>query len=711
MAHHVPQFVKEAQLSFKMGTVRLLLAVLVVIAALALTGCSEEVADPQTPSPVVDTPEPTSTPIPFTATPIPPTPIPTATATPTLSPPTATPTPTAGSHAAIEVMPWLHDGRTLIELKAVEKLRAISSMDEASAALILGFSWVMDGITEPELEVIGTIHRSLNEDTTLAMALLTSSWLEDGVSEDDSRAIDILREVEKIDQETTRLLFNLPWVADGVTFTEFFDIRLIRDMAELSPESATQLLSLPWVIDGLIANKETGAIGWLNQILQIDSRPVTLLLSLPWAADDISEEELRTIGTMLRVSRQHPDSAVLLLNTPWIADDITSIEKSIITTLASIVDADPEFAKDVLGLWWMDGDLAPMERHALKDIWILATYDLALAKRVVEEPFMEPPFRYRDQYALGSLSALARDRHNARASSDELLAQLTTTAWFSDGIDDLEAALLYVIATSPTAFGQALIETPYVAARPVNLPLTGDVELIVVRSTPFPRGDRTLVTMEEAIRSVEGFMGAPFPVTDVVLLITEPEIWTINSGAQLVQHNIGGPEGLYVGAHIRINNTVRGFAVSSLTPIYHEMAHYYYLHAPFWLTEGVAQFLESYTIAGGNATEIEKRLMTLEEPIGDCNRDNIQQHLDNRGERHCYYHLGEKFMLGMYLTVGQETVAATLRDIYERSRFLERFDEEAVYQAFFSNTPPEKQVAFMTTYRQYHGDSIVDEQS
>ena len=79
-------------------------------------------------------------------------------------------------------------------------------------------------------------------------------------------------------------------------------------------------------------------------------------------------------------------------------------------------------------------------------------------------------------------------------------------------MDDLEAALLYAIVSSTKEFRQALIETHYVASVPVALPLAGDVELVVVRNTPFPPEDHTFETLEEGVRAIEGFMGAPFPV-------------------------------------------------------------------------------------------------------------------------------------------------------------------------------------------------------
>ena len=137
-----------------------------------------------------------------------------------------------------------------------------------------------------------------------------------------------------------------------------------------------------------------------------------------------------------------------------------------------------------------------------------------------------PPFRFRDQYALSALLSLAEgglhddERH-------ALWTQLNSQTWFSNGLDDLDAALLYAISSSSDDFRQALIEEKYVASAAVELPLSGIVDTVVVRHTPFPPDDHTFVTMEEGLRNIENFMGMPFPVNDIILILTDRNIWVV----------------------------------------------------------------------------------------------------------------------------------------------------------------------------------------
>ena len=391
-----------------------------------------------------------------------------------------------------------------------------------------------------------------------------------------------------------------------------------------------------------------------------------------------------------------------MLGFPWIIDGITAGESSAISSVFSLMNEYPAFAKEVLNLWWVPDDMPAVEEYAIRNLRDLARSNLALAKQVIKEPFMEPPFRQRDEYALNVLSNLALDPPGSTRGAD-LLAQLSTKAWFTDGLNDLETALLHAIIFSPQDFGLALIETHYVVSAPITLPLAGDVEVVVVRHTPFPPNDHTLATLAEGVRAMEEFMGAPFPVGDVVLLLVEPDIWSVGGG-KLISNVSGGAEATYTRALILANNSEFGASKGAL---YHEVGHHYHLRGPTWLSEGVAQFFEARTLAQTGGESLEQRFAYLESS-GRCGRENIQQHIDDWGGNQCNYDLGERFMLAMYAALGQEAVSAALRDMYAQSQFFEYLDEETIFHAFLSNTPPGSEEAFKTAYRHYHGGPIVD---
>ena len=431
---------------------------------------------------------------------------------------------------------------------------------------------------------------------------------------------------------------------------------------------------------------------------------------MPWLADGVTKWERLAVGSLKAISSIDQESAALILSFPWVMDGIRPGESSAISGVRGIMDEDPKLAGAILGLWWVPDDMPAAEEYALTDLRDLARSNPALAWRAIAEPFMEPPFRQRDQYALAILSELSLDPPGSTAGA-ELLAELVDQPWFSDGLDDLDAALLFAISVSHREFQQALFKDHYVASVPVTLPLAGDIELVVVRHTPFPPDDHTFAALEEGVRAIEGFMGASFPVNDVMLLLTEPDIWGVRGGAQFVGGFSGGVEPAYATAYIRMNNSESGPSQGAL---YHEIGHYYHLRAHQWLVEGTANFLETYTLAltstGGSgegfAETLAERLMDLE--FRGCGRDNIQQHLDDYGGNQCNYDLGERFLLAMYTAIGPEAVAAALRELYTQSLFFVNLNEDTIYHAFLSNVPPGKEAAFKDAYRQHHGGAVVD---
>ena len=391
-----------------------------------------------------------------------------------------------------------------------------------------------------------------------------------------------------------------------------------------------------------------------------------------------------------------------MLSFPWVVDGVDRPEMSAITIIRDMMEEHPDFAKEVLGFLWVQDDMLLAEMEAVLAIRDLATNDLALAWQTIGQPFVEPPFLQRDEYAL---SVLRRWSLGWDDDGSDLLAQLASQPWFNDGLDDSKAALLHALNWSNDDFRRALIETHYVASATVTLPQSGLVGLAVVRHTPFPPDDYTLATLKEGVRVLEDFMGAPLPVGDVILLLVEPEFWT--SGGRGWHHSFaqggGNVEPAYVTSIMEAVNRDPGPPKRTL---YHELGHYYLQNGPRWLTEGIAEFLEAYTVARTGGQELEERLAYLESS-GSCH-ENIWQHVNPYRGGRCDYELGEKFLLGMYVALGPEAVSAALRELYTQALIFENPNHDSIYYAFLSNVPPGREEAFRTAYRRYHGGPNVD---
>ncbi len=600
--------------------------------------------------------------------------------------------------ATVAALPWFTDGINNDEVDALFGLSTIESHDSELAALTARLPWFADEITDVVAPALLALNKLRIKDAELATFVAGQPWIAGNITVEELGVLRWLNRLASTDSGLTASVVALPWFADGIIHDEY---RTLVELAALASEDvgmAASVVDLPWFTDGGTSHQSV--------VLQRQMR--------------IGAEALRDIADNDR------HSAALLLSFPWVAaDDFSSDQLSAITLIRDMLQEFPSVAEEVLGLPWVRDDMTRTESWALGDFRSIARNDLELARHVLKSPFMEAPFLQRDAYALEALNAFARSgpppgivqsgsdavlgsgaRVGLSGGSSDVLAQLAGQSWFSDGLDDEDAALLHGISHSRADFRQALIETNYVVTASVALPLTGEMGLAVVRHTPFPPNDQILKTLEQGVRIMEDFMGAPLPVGDVTLLLVEPEFWFSEARAELFRFSQtgGGPlDPAYVRGIVRAANPTNGPPIRSL---YHELGHYYLELGPRWLKEGLANFLEAYTVARTGGEGLGERLAHLE--LSERCAENIWDHVNPYRGGQCDYELGEKFLLGMYAALGSKAVSAALRELYTRALTFERLNHDSVYYAFQSNVPFGKEESFRTAWLRYHGSPVID---
>ena len=221
-----------------------------------------------------------------------------------------------------------------------------------------------------------------------------------------------------------------------------------------------------------------------------------------------------------------------VLEYAWVADGIYGDEWIPLAKIADLANVNTEVAALLVDLPWMKDDVTEFERSAMSAFISIAEEDLEWAKLIANQPFMGLPFRQRDDFALWAIWRLLYDNPG-------FLTMLADEPWFKDGVDDSEAALLKVFARPSRYVNQALAETHYIASKSIDLPLTGAVEIILIRDIPFPSNDTTFTAVENALLALEKFTTVPLMQRDIIFLISRPHggqnAWGPRSGAEATQ--------------------------------------------------------------------------------------------------------------------------------------------------------------------------------
>ena len=365
-------------------------------------------------------------------------------------------------------------------------------------------------------------------------------------------------------------------MADGVTEDEQRAIRYLREILRENPAIAKTLLGFSWLADG-VTKDEAWAITHLRLILREDPAFAETLLGFPWLADDVTNAERNSIYYLREILRADPAKAKSLLDYPWFADGVTRGEEQTLRGLRGL------YAIDRYGLaalkakpWFKDG-LSDEEIELVGYLGSIANRDAGAATTLVGMPFLES-LEDRDVLALRSLNNIS-----ARDASG--FSELMSHPKIKDGITDEETKIIAVLGgrTYSSAPGSArvlLAETGvYIEERLIELPHTGETLLAVIRTEDrvTPRMDH----FEHSVRSIERFMGVPYPIDYLALLYYE-DVSANNDFTHLLiraeYDSVDGP---------RFHASV----------IAHETAHWYWRTSgggyqyQNWITEGSADFL------------------------------------------------------------------------------------------------------------------------
>ena len=478
--------------------------------------------------------------------------------------------------------------------------------------------------------------------------------------------------------------------------------QIITDIWSQDRDVGFTLASLSWLADG-VNEDELHAFRFLYKISETEIDLANTVAAFPWLADDVTEDEWEAIWALSRIALEDPKLARTATKLPWFAERVTSIERSALAALGNIASVDPDLARTAIDLPWVIDGMTDEEGRALQGLAYIASNDLKLASRVLTLPWVENQWDRRlIQYLLISLESIT-------ARGTDALSQLSAQSWFADGPSEAEAALVITLAQIDDAtLYQALLEAHHSQSRTVSLPLAGEVKIWVFQNTPLPPNEDLLTSIEETARMSEELLGAPFPTTDIILLVVDLGDTFYRVYPQ------------HYGSHMVLT---RESSSAKVFYVPHETAHYYFFTGPRWLTEGAAELIETYFNHRTGVTELAfsraGALTDAQNCVHGYGMENIR-HLYHVLQRAwepnlpelCLYQMGENFLHHAILTVGENAIMSALGELYVslpgRGR---QAAEELIYEVFLKHVPVERQENFTALYRELHGGAAAFEDS
>ena len=433
---------------------------------------------------------------------------------------------------------------------------------------------------------------------------------------------------------------------------EFDDFTNASWLQQNDPRLYGLVSKLAWVSDG-ISEVESEPMRALIELAIDDPAMTTMFLETPWFADAISENEAWTFTSFVYLVYEAPDIADEIVFMPWFADDVNEDEFWAVSYIADIAYESRGAAAQLVSRPWFSDGISEDESWAISILGTIS-HETGSAGKLVSMQFLES-IEPSDSTALISLDAL---RYESPGAFDRLLSHPA----LADGITDDETVSLTLAAdvyeTDPDLAGM-LLDSPEVLTetRDIDLPLTGEVRLIIVRTRP--GSDKSMDHLEDAVRFTESYMDEALPRNLVLLLYAD----AVQSGFD--GHNSW--TNMVVHPDYDTDNG-RDDDIYDRMILTHEVAHYYwYGSAESWLDEGAAElisFSHATSDIGVDVTEIFDTGLVerLHCPYAD-NLSGIEE-LPYQQAEECAYSLGPLFFLDLYRALGAEDFRRGFRELY-----------------------------------------------
>ena len=557
----------------------------------------------------------------------------------------------------LQGLAWPQPPFTESERDAIRGLYWLAGEDQGAAVAVAAMPWVQDGITQAERTAIHSIYGLSRREKSLGATVISLPWVQDYITLTESRTVQRLDWLAYDDKEATAAVVAMPWVQDDITLNESQTIQYLDWLAYNDKEAVAALLAMPWVQDDNTLT-ESRTIQYLAGLADDDKKAVAAVLAMPWVQDGITETEADALREFRQIAHNSEASTTALAAAPWIQDGITETEADVLDNLNGISGRNADTAATLIAKPWIQDGITDVEVNVLDDLNGISGRNADAAAALIAMPFLNS-IEDRDMLALMSLNNIA-----ARNAGD--FSELMSHSRIKDGITDEDTKIVAVLgqatySNAPESAEVLLADTGvYIQERLIELPHTGETLLAVI-GVQDP-DTRSMDYFEHAVRTIERFMGEPYPIDYLAMLYYHNKSNNANNNFTHLLF-MGEDDELHREAHPGV--------------IAHEIAHWYWSGSGDygyqyrkWITEGTAEFLRviSEHERVGRPLEPTQWPCGFFEKISELEKANPSREFipGVSTPRECYYSLGERFFLGLYLALGEETFRPAFRTLYLR---------------------------------------------
>ena len=519
----------------------------------------------------------------------------------------------------------------------------------------------------------------------------------------------------------------------------------------------------PWLVDGISGPDQLA----LNRLLLTDAinRDLAMFVaSADWFADgtnsiDIYADEMYSLQYIQLLAQKSESLGELLRSFTWLQDDLTFDETLTLRSLNDIAEQDLPFTVAMASAAWVQDGLVPYEEDAVGALTELFVINPDLARQLLANTTRAPVWSS-DVRVMTALQELIIHTDSLGHRTDRH-HRLVNTAWFNDGLDAQERALvnaLSVVGVNDHAVDtelqidhnsqfSRLLERHHARSLTFSLPLTGSFRVWVFDDKPIPEGLNILSSVAQGLRGAERIVNTPLPFNDLVILMTRGHIGDFGRNKPT---SLTGLSGLWPTTVLVNQDGIIGIHEIRTNLIYQIIASLYFderagpnypyyefpdpranLLNPKWLARSTHEFISAFTNDSQGSRSLadynhdwatEARLKCAAEGQANIHGLSLQEGtvLYSRAEplRHCADLHGRMLLYRLFTTLGEQRMSLAMRDLhFLATRDGERKNAEGIltpsdkdiYRTFLRHTPPHLRDEVRHWYNLIHGGPFVHE--